>query len=257
MLKFYLISFLYFLILATFCGLAYFGFPHAILYIILFSIIYFSTIYWGASKINSQLFVKTYCSNPRQNNKIAITFDDGPDAEKTSKILDILLEYNIKASFFFVGNKIKNSPKIAARAHSEGHLIGGHSYSHSNLFPLFNSKKIRKEIIDTQDIIFSATGFKSNYFRPPFGVTNPLIAKALKAIDIKTIGWSIRSLDTLNGSSTIVVDRIKKQIKSGDIILLHDTSNNIIEILKELLDYFKEKNIKPITIEELLFHDKK
>lgn len=186
-------------------------------------------------------------------NKVAITFDDGPDSIQTPEILKVLSAYNAKATFFMIGSKIQNNLELVKQVQEQGHLIGNHSFIHSNRFPLLSSHKIRLEIEKTQLEIEKAIGMPPLYFRPPFGVTNPLIAKALKNLPLKTIGWNIRSLDTRIKEKQKVVDKILGKVQGGDIILLHDTTPDISWIVDAVLKGIKQKNLQAVTVEELLF----
>ncbi len=196
---------------------------------------YLAIMIWASSNIRSSFFVKTLNSNPNIKNKLAITFDDGPDSKNTPAILDLLNKYNAKASFFIIGSKAEKNKDLLKDIYNNNHLIGNHSYSHSNLFPLKSVKKIKSEILKTNKIIEEITNSDNKYFRPPFGVINPLIFMAVKQMNLTTIGWSVRSLDTKNENPEIVLKRITKKIKGGDIILFHDTSKNILEILEKFL----------------------
>ncbi|MBS4012505.1 MAG: polysaccharide deacetylase family protein [Bacteroidetes bacterium] len=248
--KFYLLSALYVLIIA----LAIL-FPierlETIIIVSGVSIVFIAIIVWASVNINSQFYVKTICRSNKKN-MIAITFDDGPDTKNTMQILDILDDYNAKATFFVIGEKAEENSGLVKLIHDSGHQVANHSYSHSYFFPLKRSKTIREEINSTQSIIQKITGEKSFYFRPPFGVTNPLIAKALKGLNIKTIGWSIRSFDTVQKDAEKTITRIKKRIKGGDIILLHDTGGNIIPMLKKLLEIISHNSLIAVRVDELL-----
>lgn len=252
MLKFKQLTALYFLILAILCFSNVCNEFLTVLAIVCITLGYILIVTIGVIQIDSQMFVKTYCSNYSATGKVAITFDDGPDAKYTPEILHLLSKYDSKATFFCIGFKLENNRSITEQIIAEGHLIGNHSYTHSNMFPLFSPTKIAAEISKTQKTIKSITNKDNIYFRPPFGVTNPLLQKALSKFNLVTVGWSIRSLDSKNEASAIVVRRITKKIKSGDIILLHDTSSNILAILEELLQFLKDKNLKPVTVNELL-----
>jgi peptidoglycan/xylan/chitin deacetylase (PgdA/CDA1 family) len=115
-------------------------------------------------------------------------------------------------------------------------------------------KKIKDEINKTQEAIQKITGKAPAFFRPPFGVTNPLLARALNSSDLKIIGWSIRSMDTTYRSQDRIINNILDRIHPGDIILLHDTSKHIINVLEKVLVYCRKENYKPVTISELIKH---
>lgn len=201
--------------------------------------------------IRSGVYITAINSGNTDKNQIAITFDDGP-CEKTPEILKLLEQYQSKATFFLIGSKVEYFDGVVKKIHEKNHTIGNHSYRHHKLFPMMLPKKIVKEITSTQQIIKSLTGKEPSYFRPPFGITNPLIAKALKGTSLKTIGWSVRSLDTVTEDPKKIIERIKKRIKPGSIILLHDTSKNVIPVLEELLVYCAKLELKPVSLDDFL-----
>jgi peptidoglycan-N-acetylglucosamine deacetylase len=200
-------------------------------------IIYFSLLFVGSKNICTQFYLESTCVS-EDKSKVHLTFDDGPHLEITLQILEILKKYNQKATFFCIGKQIERHPEIIQNIIDDGHEIGNHSYSHSIYFDFTRTSKVIEEIESTNRLIKQYTGKPNQLFRPPFGVTNPNIAKAVKKTGIKTIGWSIRSLDTVK-SKMQVLKRLQKA-KPGDIILLHDTKHQTPEILEEFLRSMKD-----------------
>jgi peptidoglycan/xylan/chitin deacetylase (PgdA/CDA1 family) len=197
-------------------------------------------LFYASYSIASGVYVKAFCRKKTAEKVVALTFDDGPDAKHTPQILNILDEWNAKAAFFCIGSKVEQHPQLAAEIVKRGHLIGNHSYSHINTFPLFSVSKMTADLCRSEAAIQSATGEKVRFFRPPFGVTNPLMQKALKAFDYYVIGWNIRSLDTSIEDTNKVVKRITKRIRPGSVILLHDTLPHSEEILRKTLQYLSD-----------------
>ena len=134
---------------------------------------------WGCYFIQSQFFVKALYEGPSDKNEIAITFDDGPH-ENTPILLDILARHNVKAAFFCIGKNIFGKENIMKRISEEGHVIGNHSYSHSNMIDLWPLNKLTADVNLAEDEIQKTIGKKCKLFRPPYGVTTPLIAKMVK-----------------------------------------------------------------------------
>lgn len=206
----------------------------------------------GSGLIGMNYHLKAFSSNASLGGKkIAITFDDGPNPY-TERVLDILKANNIHATFFCIGSQIEKYPEIFKRIIAENHIVGNHSYSHSNKIGLFSKAEMISEIKRTDEIIFSHSGKKSNYYRPPFGVTNPNIAKALKVTKHRVIGWNIRSLDTKIQSEGKILKRIKKRLSPGSIVLLHDTSEKTVRVLEQLLVILSENQYEAVTVETLL-----
>ncbi len=210
-----------------------------ILLIILVVIIAF--LIYASSHIGSDVYIKTICHN--STNKILFTFDDGPHPTLTPIILDILKEHNIHAIFFVIGKNALENPDIIKRIIAEGHQIGIHTYSHSAHFPLLKTAEIEKELQSTQEVIKGITQTTTYLFRPPFGVTNPNIARAVNKLKLQTIGWSIRSLDT-SLSVEKAYNRVIKQLHNNAIILFHDNRDNTPILIQKVLEYFKSHNIK-------------
>jgi peptidoglycan/xylan/chitin deacetylase (PgdA/CDA1 family) len=205
----------------------------------------------GSSFIFSNFHVKAYCSNPLEMDKnIALTFDDGPN-ENTLSILEILKKYNTKATFFCIGKNIEKQPEILKRIVDEGHIVGNHSFSHSDFFDFYRKDRVIEEIRKTDALVESISGKKVQLFRPPYGVTNPSIRRALEVTKHKVIGWNIRSLDGILKDEKIIFARIKDRIVPGGIVLLHDTSHTAT-ILERLMLYLEENKYVVVSIEELL-----
>lgn len=207
---------------------------------------------WGSSDIRLGYFVKTYCNNPKEKErKIALSFDDGPHP-MTEKVLDVLQKYHVKATFFCIGTQIEKHPEIFKRILAEGHIVGNHSYSHSNKFGVFSTQKVTEEIQRTNDIIHAVSGKKVVYFRPPFGVTNPNIARAVAHTGHHVIGWDNRSLDTVTDDESKILKRVKNKVTPGGIILLHDTSQKTVNVLEQLLLFLQSEKYDVVPIDKLL-----
>ena len=219
--------------------IAKFIFGFSLLWLFIPFIIYSFFVFLGVKNICSQFFLKVQCTSDDKS-KIHLTFDDGPHPIITPQILEILKIHNQKALFFCIGKNIEQYPEIVKQIVEQGHEMGNHSYSHSIGFDFSPSERVKIELEKTNNLIEQFTGKSNRLFRPPFGVTNPNIAKAVKQLGLKTIGWSIRSLDTVK-SPSVVRERLMNA-KSGDIILFHDTIQHTPEILEEFLRFLKNKD---------------
>lgn len=233
------------LIVAAYCSIV----PWRSLFIVI--IVWLGLTGWGVSDIRLGYFTSVIFKVKTDNNTIAITFDDGP-TPFTGKILDLLGRYDAKATFFCIGRQINSYPEIFNRIHREGHMIANHTYSHSNFFGFFSSAKVKGEIQATDMLIRRLTGKENKYFRPPFGITNPHIAKAVNDTGHKVVGWNIRSLDTIIDDENKILKRITKKLKPGSIVLLHDTSDKTVNALEELLYILKKKNYRMVTVEKFI-----
>ncbi len=191
---------------------------------------YSSILLWGIFDLRIQLFVK---ATVHSKNGVLLTFDDGPDAERTPAILDLLRKKKISALFFVIGNQVEKHPEMIKRIVQEGHVVGGHSYSHNLRTTFYSTRSYLKEIDKCNEAIEKVTGITNNVYRPPFGITDPSMGRALKIRKTKTIGWSVRSLDTKLTSKNSL-SRLKRRTRKDSIVLLHD--NGILDV-KDLEGY--------------------
>lgn len=206
----------------------------------------------GSGLVQSGYHIKTLNKNLRPTGKqIALTFDDGPTPH-TEKVLDVLAHYNIKATFFCIGSQIEIYPDIFKRILDEGHTVGNHTYSHSTKMGFFSKQKITAEVLSTDALIERYTLKKPLLFRPPFGVTTPNLASVLKQVGHYVIGWNIRSLDAVIEDEAKIYNRIKSRLSPGSIILLHDTSQKTVHVLKQLLVLLEQQNYEAVTVNQLL-----
>jgi peptidoglycan/xylan/chitin deacetylase (PgdA/CDA1 family) len=197
---------------------------------------------WGSVNIRSGLYCKTLCSGNMKKRSIALTFDDGPDEAVTPAVLDILSKEEVKAAFFCIGRKAVKNPELLIRMDSEGHVIGGHSFSHHFFFDLFSRERMLEEMRKTEEAVSKSINRKIRMFRPPYGVTNPTLAKALSSKKYKVIGWSLRSKDTVTEDENRLLGRITGKLKPGDIVLFHDTKSQTVNILEKFIKFAKEND---------------
>jgi len=229
---------------------ALFALGLSVWYVTLTIFIYSLVMVYASAYIGSGFYVKAICQFQTDAREVAITFDDGPD-EKTEQILDMLKEAGFKASFFCIGQKMEKHPRLTQRIVDDGHLLGNHTWSHDSMFPLFLPARINQELVRTNTLIEQHTGQANLFFRPPYGVTNPFVSRGIRGIFKKVIGWNVRSLDTTNRSKEQVLRRITKNLQPGQIILLHDTSQFVVQILHELIIYLKQEGYTSVALHHM------
>jgi len=187
---------------------------------------------------------------------IALTFDDGPHATLTPKLLDILKEKGVKATFFVLGECVAANPAVLQRAAAEGHEIGNHSWDHKALTKGGGSG-VDSEINQTNAAIESATGKKPVVVRPPYGATNAAVTKRLnEEFGLKVIMWDVDPLDWKVRNAAHVKAEILKSTKAGSIILSHDIHPTTVEAMAETIDALKEKGFQFVTVSELVAMDR-
>lgn len=183
---------------------------------------------------------------------IAITFDDGPHPELTTKLLDILKQRGIKATFYLIGKNVDAYPEIVRRMVAEGHEVGNHSYNHPALTRL-SPTKVAQEVKKTQEAIQRATGIAPRSIRPPYGATNArLNQRFLEEFGLITILWSVDPLDWKYRNASRVANHILQHTRPGDIILAHDIHPSTIAAMPATLDGLLAKGYRFVTVSELL-----
>lgn len=183
---------------------------------------------------------------------IAMTFDDGPSGPLTPKLLDMLKDRHIHATFFVLGQNVKAHPEILKRAVAEGHEIGNHSWDHPQLSKL-SDEAVRSQLNRTRDQITAAVGLPVTLMRPPYGaITSEQKKWVHDDLGYKIILWAVDPLDWKRPGPEIVHQRIVKETRNGSIILAHDIHPGTVEAMPATLDELLEKGFKFVTVSELL-----
>lgn len=213
---------------------------------------YLSVLVWGSIRIDSQFYTQAICNGSGEKPQIAISFDDGPLPQYTASILITLAREKVPACFFCIGKNIQVYPELTKEIVKQGHIIGNHSFSHDVMFDLYSSSRMQRELLETNELIFKATGKSVRFFRPPYGVTNPNLASAIKKTTMTTIGWNIRSLDTVAKDENMLLEKLWMQVRPGAIVLFHDTMAITDRILYRFIAGVKEKGFDIVPIDELI-----
>lgn len=215
-------------------------------------IIALSTLFFilGVIRIQMSFFVNNVCIIPYPGSWVALTFDDGPHQE-TERLLDILDKHQVKASFFCIGKAAEKYPDTILRIVKSGHTIGSHTFSHDWRYTLPSFSGVESEIAQGVESINKITGKRPNLFRPPFGITNPKIAKAIKSQKLTSVGWSIRTFDTTLNDSSELLKKVTDKLTPGSIILMHDRLKITVDAMSSILDEIKRRGLVPITLDEV------
>lgn len=240
------------IVLSLTMAIGYFKFGISAWWFLLLGIIWFTLTAISSFHIRwNYHFVSLISNHNTEKLEVAITFDDGPHPKFTPKILDLLHQFNAKATFFCIGNNVEKHPELFKRIVLEGHTIGNHTYSHTNNFGFLPTPKVIDELQRTNTVIKEVSGFEPKLYRPAFGVTNPRIKRALKSVKMVSVGWNKRSLDTTKLSKEAILKRIVKDHKKGDVVLLHDTSEKSVQVLEQYLLFLQRKKTVSVTIDQL------
>ncbi|MFY9279336.1 MAG: polysaccharide deacetylase family protein [Caldicoprobacterales bacterium] len=173
--------------------------------------------YWARNRSK-----KVLRKGQTQKKQIALTFDDGPNPNYTPRLLDILKEHQVTATFFTMGKQAKLYPDIIKRMDAEGHALGIHSYSHRHAWLMSPTRTIR-DMIQTYNILEHILGNPPKWYRPPWGTFNLISIFAAERLDLKTAYWSIEAQDwDKNTTVEHIYNTVIKKVHPGAIIVLHD-----------------------------------
>lgn len=202
------------------------------------------------SKRNSE---SVYIDGRTEEKLVALTFDDGPDAKVTPQLLKILKENNIKASFFFIEERVKVYPGVVKQTFEDGNLVLSHSYTHPQ-FTKISESEIKQEIISTENEISKVINKKPAIIRPPYGDANDLVISICNSMQNKIVIWSIDSLDWAGDSEDNIVKNVVDNIRTGDIILMHSNEDKTkdVKVLSTIITQLKEKGYRFETLDEML-----
>jgi len=214
----------------------------------------------GVTTIKWNYFIKSI--NRPAKNQICFTFDDGPH-ENTKGVLKVLAHHGVKSTFFLIGNRCESNSDILNQIVEEGHIIGNHSFSHQNKIGWTRAAGIEEEINKTNHLIKEITtnwevdppdeGVGPKFYRPPFGITNPNIAAAVRRSGMISVGWSIRSYDTVVKDKRKLIKKLKRRINNkGHIVLMHDYLDQSAEVLDELINHCKEKGMEIVNLDSIV-----
>lgn len=194
----------------------------------------------------------SFSSVRNEGNYIAMTFDDGPHPKNTPRLLDMLRQRNIKATFYVIGNSVNQYPEIVRRIVAEGHEIGNHTYNHPNLTKLSNAS-VRKELDTTRDAIIRAAGVKPRTMRPPYGALRTSQREMIHSeYGYPTILWDVDPLDWKRPGTAVVKSRILSGTRAGSIVLAHDLHSTTVDAMPTTLDALLAKGYRFVTVSQLL-----
>jgi peptidoglycan/xylan/chitin deacetylase (PgdA/CDA1 family) len=183
------------------------------------------------------------CDNPRPC--VGLTFDDGPSEETTPRVLEILREKGVKATFFVVGRQAERYPDLVRRMVAEGHAVGNHTFNHPPMFCFLTPSRLRWEVEHTQATLSPLIGRRPVLFRSPVGLRHPFLAQALEDAGVEYISWRLRTLDTRPQDPDRLRARILGRIAPGDIVLMHDRPARgtpaLLAILPEVIDRLRDR----------------
>lgn len=220
-------------------------------YLLLF-LVWSLIVFRGCITVSSGFFIPIICKAETEKKEIAISFDDGPSKKYTKDILQVLKEENVKATFFCIGNRIAGNEEILKQVYAEGHIIGNHSFSHHAWFDMYSAKRMQKDLAQMDAELKRVTGLTPKLFRPPYGVTNPNLKKAIIKGGYTPVGWSVRSLDTVANDEKRLLDKINASVSPGAVFLFHDTQKITLNVLPHFIQEVKKRGYHIVPLDKLL-----
>lgn len=211
---------------------------------------FFTASYYFHEATSSQRKVPIYSVETKEK-KVAITIDGVWGAEQTPLLLDVFATHDMSITFFFGGYWLEEYPEVAERIHQAGHEIGNHTLTHPHLSNL-RKEEIKKELLETEKLIEELTGYRSRFFRPPFGDYNNLVIQVAEELGYQTIQWSIDSLDWRDPGPDFIVKRILDQVTPGSIILMHNNASDTPKALEILIPILKERGYQLVPLSQLV-----
>jgi len=207
----------------------------------------------------SQLYGRTFIGLPRGSRVLALTYDDGPNDPYTWRMMEVLERHGVKATFFLIGQFVRQKPEIARAIVAAGHAIGNHTWNHPKL--IFRStSEVWRQLEQAQKAIFDATGVQPKLFRPPFGGRRPASLRTVRAFGLLPIMWNVTCYDWKARSAGEIVGHAERQIRGGDVILLHDggyrrmgtNRSPTVEASDQILTRYQGEGYEFVTIPQML-----
>jgi peptidoglycan-N-acetylglucosamine deacetylase len=207
----------------------------------------------------SQVYGRAFIGLPRGSRQLALTYDDGPNDPYTWRVMEVLERHGIKATFFLVGQFVRQKPEIARALVEAGHAIGSHSWDHPDLM-FISRAAVRRQLEQTQKAVFDATGVEPKLFRPPFGRRRPGSLGTVREYGLEPIMWSVTCYDWKAKSAASIVRHARRQIRGGDVILLHDGGyrrmgtdrSRSVDASDQILTSYRREGYEFVTIPKMI-----
>ena len=191
--------------------------------------------------------------------KLALTYDDGPNDPDTLRLIEVLARHEVKATFFVLGRFVAQKPEIVRALASAGHVIGNHSWDHPRLIFASNAE-LRRQVGQTQTAIFDASGVTPTLFRPPFGGRRPGTLAVIRRLGLEPVMWNVTCYDWKPTSADKVLAHAQRQIRGGDVILMHDGDqaqmgadrSHTVQATDRLVAHYKADGYKFVSIPEMM-----
>jgi peptidoglycan/xylan/chitin deacetylase (PgdA/CDA1 family) len=206
-----------------------------------------------------QWYGQTFTGLKRGSKQIALTYDDGPNDPHTLRLLEVLARHDVHATFFMIGRYVRQRPDIAREVARAGHVIGNHTMTHP-LLTFESAARTRAELADCRAALTDAVGEHSNLFRPPFGGRRPTTLRIARELGLETIMWNVTGYDWKAPPAAQVERKVTKQMRGGDVILLHDGGHRAmgadrgqtVIATDNLIRRYKDQGFQFVTVTEMV-----
>ena len=206
-----------------------------------------------------QWYGRTFTSLPPGTRRLALTYDDGPNDPHTFRLLEVLARHNVRATFFLIGRYVQQRPDIVRDLVKAGHVIGNHTFTHP-LLTLKSADEVRRELTSCSKALQDTIGQHSNLFRPPFGGRRPAVLRIARSLALQPVMWNVTGYDWNAPPADVIERKVQKQIRGGDVILLHDGGHKqlgadrsqTVLATDHLLSHYKSEGYDFVTIHQML-----
>ena len=202
---------------------------------------------------------RTFTGLGRGIKQLALTYDDGPNDPHTLRLLEVLAKHHVRATFFLIGRYVRQRPEIAREIVKSGHVVGNHTFTHP-LLTFKSTAEVRQELSDCRSALEDAIGEYSNLFRPPFGGRRPAVLSVSREIGLEPVMWNVTGYDWNAPPFAAIEQKVAKQIRGGDVILLHDGGHqqmgadrsNTVVATDHLISRYRSAGYAFVTIPQML-----
>lgn len=180
--------------------------------------------------------------------EVCLSFDDGPDAMLTPRVLELLDRYQAKASFFCIGEKAEALPELVREIARRGHSVENHSYRHRKAFAFFGLFRLTREVKAAQAALTAITGRPPVFFRAPAGFRSPLLDPVLANCALRYVSWTRRGYDAVSRNPQRILRRLTRRLAAGDLLLLHDNAAVVLDVLPSLLEQVAARGLRSVSL---------